>query len=353
MQKLLILLFLVLKIAANPNWKQVSGTGEMSDDFFSRNPTADVIWGYDKGLWHVACRKHCPELAKYPDLKQMVHQQGYWVRNLHDMDAIIQSPLTGIWDMQMFSTGPFDAVTATLTISYDGSATMTGHAMLLAQLGLNQYKRPISAFEINRIEIVHESILAMHYTFFEEAVKPKDIPEDYIVNNGWDVTIDRDKFNQYLAMGYIEISKTAPACRFGMPYLGTQSAAVILKNPGYTPLPAVSSRTKLRNQINSFVSPDGGNLASGFATELLSAEVFGTTGMTPNISCDIQMNHYQFLPVPGKMYHPIIRRTLDSITLQLQTHKNYWVDQEPRHGSDLLVLTRRTTSDADLKMVFE
>jgi len=357
MQKLFILLILVIEAVAKPVWKQVPGSGEPIDDFFSRHPTADVIWGYDNGLWHVACRKSCPELSKYPDLKKMVHQQGYWVRNLQETNTATQNSMAGTWDMQMFSTGPFDAVTGTITISSDGSAAMTGHAMLLAQLGLNQNKRPISAFEINHIEIANESILVMHYTFFEEAVKPKDIPEDYIVPQYMESTrkgvtttyllgmvTDYEKLNQYLEMGYVLYPKTTPACRFSLNYWPmTPSGTISLKTPEYTLPPSSSPRTRSANTVSS----SGGPLPSGFASELLSAEILAAYGVMPNISCDAQINHYKFLPVPGKMYHPITRRTQDSITLQLQTHKNYWVDSEPRHGSDLVVLTKRTSADSD------
>ena len=164
---LLSFLWIVLSIHSNPTWKQISGSDVSTHDFFVENPTARVIWGYEDGLWRVACQETCHDiLQKYRPLQRMSNNTGYWISFDSNIAATqVSAELVGEWLITRKSSDRWDNTTASLSISTQSSNNLTGHPFALLAMGLED-PMPISDFSLIGIQVIEDAILQLDYTLY-------------------------------------------------------------------------------------------------------------------------------------------------------------------------------------------
>jgi len=158
------------------SWRQISGEDISVDEYFVSNTSTEVIWGYDEGLWKVACRETCHQvLEKYMPLQRMLKGVGYWVKSSGTpvSNSETTDGLVGSWDITRKSVGHWDNVTASLTVSTEGSHVLTGHPFALLPLGLKD-QQPITKFELQDIQVIEEGILQLDYMLYGEIAKTEE-----------------------------------------------------------------------------------------------------------------------------------------------------------------------------------
>ncbi|MCO4782727.1 MAG: hypothetical protein KC646_10425 [Candidatus Cloacimonetes bacterium] len=157
------------------NWKQISGRGASSQSFFNQNEKAKVIWGYENGLWRVACYHRCTELTdKYLPLENLKDNVGYWV-NFESVASTedISTGLVGEWDITLKSSNPWDNTSAVLNVSNQYSTSLTGHPIIISELGVKG-KDPVSKFEISNIQVIEDTLLQIDHMLYKEVPKTKE-----------------------------------------------------------------------------------------------------------------------------------------------------------------------------------
>lgn len=155
------------------NWKQIPGETISTHDYFLTHSNVGVIWGYEDGLWKVACRETCHQvLEKYPPLQAMQENSGYWVKYDEEppSNAVSSDQFVGTWHVVRKSSDSWDNASAMLTVSASGSITLTGHPFALLPLGIED-SAPVSRFEVQSVDLVEESILQFDLTLYQEIAK--------------------------------------------------------------------------------------------------------------------------------------------------------------------------------------
>ncbi|PCJ17092.1 MAG: hypothetical protein COB02_14650 [Candidatus Cloacimonadota bacterium] len=172
----LIFILFIFTSFSKPKWKQISGLDLTIGSFFQQNKKARVIWGYKDDIWHVACPTQCDDvLSKYMPLKNLDPKLSYWVSvNTTSNDSQeISSGLVGNWNITLKSANHWDNSTGTLSVSNEFSSTLTGHPILLSELGVKS-NRAITKFEVSHLQIIEDSILQIDYMFYQEVLKTKE-----------------------------------------------------------------------------------------------------------------------------------------------------------------------------------